>query len=407
MSNTLLNISMITRESLRILKNELGFAKGVNRQYDDQFAQNGAKIGSVINIRKPVRFTVTDGAALNIQDVTDQSVPLTLSNQKHVAFQFTSKDLALSIDEFSKRYIQPAVVALANKIDYDGLGLYSSVWNSVGVPGTTPNTALLMLQAMQKLDENAAPMDGERSICLNPAAQASMVDALKGLFQSSEKIKEQYEKGRMGEAFGATFKMDQNVQSFTTGDNYGDTILVNDTGAADGDTDLVLDGCEASAVVFNVGDVFTIAGVYAVNPQSRQSTGSLMQFVVTQTTTADGSGNATVTYSPALQSTGQYQNISALPADDAAITPVQSASTDGVVTPQNMAYHRDAFVLGMADLPLPGGVDKAARASDPDAGLSVRIVRAYDINNDVFPCRLDILYGWAAVYPELACRIFG
>jgi len=407
MSNSLLTISMITKESLRMLKNELGFTKGVNRQYDSQFANSGAKIGSVINIRKPVRFTVTDGAALNLQDVTDQSVALTLDQQKHVGFQFSSKDMTLSIDEFGARYIKPAVVALANKIDYDGLGQYVNVWNSVGVPGTTPATALLALQAGQKLDENGCPRDGQRSLVMNPAAQAAMVDALKGLFQSSEKIKSQYDKGVMGEALGFTWKMDQNVQSFITGDNNGDTILVNTTTAADGDTTLVCDGFESGETgVLNKGDVFTIGSVFAVNPQTRQSTGSLMQFTVTANLNSS-TVNGTIAFTPAFQSTGPYQNITALPLDEAAVTPVQKVSADGVTTPQNMAYHRDAFVLGMADLELPGGVEMASRAQDPDAGLSIRIVRAYDINNDQHPCRLDVLYGWKTVYPELACRIMG
>lgn len=407
MSNSLLNISMITKESLRILKNELGFAKGVNRQYDNQFAKSGAKIGSVINIRKPVRYEVTDGASLNLQNQSDQSEALTLDSQKHVGFQFSSKEMALNIDEFSDRYIKPAIAALANKIDYDGLGLYTNVWNTVGTPGTTPATLALALSAGQKLDENACPMDGQRSIVLNPAGQAGMVDGLKALFQSSEQIKQQYEKGLMGVAAGFKWKMDQNVRIHTTGAANGDSPLIDDTTAADGDTSIHMDAFGNSTTVLKEGDVFTIDGVYAVNPQSRQSTGSLMQFVVQADVTSDGGGDADVTFLPALQSTGQYQNISALPANDAAVTVVGASVSDSVVTPVNLAYHKDAFVLGMADLPLPGGVDMAARASDPDSGLSVRIVKAYDINNDTFPCRIDVLYGWKAVYPELACRIQG
>lgn len=408
MSNSLLNISMITKESLRILKNELGFTKGVNRQYDDQFAVSGAKIGATINIRKPTRFTVTDGAALNLQNVADQSVALVLDKQKHVGFQFSSKDLTLNIDDFSARYLKPAIAAIANKIDYDGLALYKKVWNCVGTPGTTPATMLLALQAGQKLDENGCPMDGNRSLVLNPAAQAAMVDGLKGVFNNSQQTVDQYEKGKMGEALGFTWKMDQNVNTHVTGDNYGDTITVNTSSAADGDTTLILAGLEsATAGVFKEGDVFTIAAVYAVNPQSKVSTGSLMQFVVTADLTSSGTAG-TVAFSPAFQSTGAYQNIDALPLTSAAITPVQKGSdSEGTSSPANMAYHKDAFVLGMADLELPGGVSMAAKASDSDSGLSLRIVRAYDISNDQNPCRLDVIYGWKAVYPELACRIMG
>ena len=168
---------MITKEALRILKNNLGFTKGVNRQYDDQFANAGAKIGSVINIRKPVRYVVSNGSALVIQDVQDQYVPLTLSSQKHVGFQFSSKDLTLSIDDFSKRYLAPAVASLANQVDFDGMGLGSQVWNTVGTPGTTPNSFLTYLQAFQKLDENSAPMDGQRTVSINPIAQTTIINA--------------------------------------------------------------------------------------------------------------------------------------------------------------------------------------------------------------------------------------
>lgn len=402
MSNSLLTPTIISKEALRILKNELAFAKGVNRQYDSSFAQKGAKIGDTINIRKPNRFTIRSGAGLSVQDVTETSTPLQLSSQKGVDFTFTSKDLTLTIDEYSDRYLKPAIAAIANQIDYDGMSQYKNIANVVGTPGTTPATFDVLAAAGQKLDEMAAPRDGQRYGCLNPAAQASIVTALKGLFQSSEQIKEQYEKGTMGMAAGFTWKMDQNVNVHTVGP-LGGTPLVN--GASQTGASLVTDGWTAAAAArLKQGDVFTIAGVFAVNPQNRQSTGALQQFVVTADTSSDGSGNATIPIYPAITTSGAYQNVSAGPADNAAITVVGAAST---VTPANLCYHKDAFVLGMADLQLPQGVDMAARASDSDAGLSIRIVRAYDINNDLFPCRLDVLYGWKPVYPELAVRMMG
>ena len=402
MGNSLLTISMITKESLRILKNNLVFTKGVNRSYDDQFAQSGAKIGSVINIRKPVRYTVTNGPALVIQDVTDQSVALTLNQQKHVGLQFSSKDLKLSIDEFSERYIRPAVVSLANQVDYDGLTQSQNVFSAVGVPATTPASALVYLQAKQKMAELGAPLDDATTMIINPAAQSATVDALKGLFQSSEKIAQQYERGEMGKAFGMTFKMSQNVQTMSVGPQ-GGTPLVTLSGTS-GNSVVTRGWTSSAASRLVVGDIFTMAAVYAVNPQSRQSTGSLAQFTVTAAFSSNGSGIGTVSVTPALTLTGPYQNINAMPIDGAAITVLGGASA---LEAMNLAYHRDAFALGMADLPLPGGVDMAARASDPDSGLSIRLVRAYDINNDVFPCRLDVLYGWQTIYPELACRVCG
>lgn len=401
MSNSLLNISMITNESLRQLKNQLGFTKGVNRQYDDKFAKTGAKVGSVINIRKPVRFEVTDGAALNLQDVDDQSIPLTLDQRKHVGFQFSTQELTLSIDEFSDRYIKPAVTALANKVDLSGLAEYKNVWNAVGTPGSTPTTLKTYLQAMQKLDENGAPVDDMRSIAINPAAQTEIVDALKGLFHDSNEVKKQYRRGRMGTAIGADWMMCQNINTHTVG-SYGanspDVYLAGQTGST-----INTDGWESGASTVNEGDIVTFDGVYAVNPQTRQSTGQLMQFTVTATI-SDTTGSIALPISPAIVTSGPYQNVTNSPANDATVTVLGNA---GSVSPVNLAYHRDAFVLGCADLELPGGVDMAARATDPESGLSIRLVRQYDINNDTMPCRLDILYGWKTVYSELACRIHG
>lgn len=401
MGNSLLTISMITKESLRILKNELGFSKGVNRQYDKQFAETGAKIGSVLNIRKPVRWNVSNGPALVIQDVTDQSVALTLSSQKHVGFQFSSKDLTLSVDEFSDRYLKTAINALANQIDQDGLALASNVWNAVGTPGTTPASFAVMAAANQKLSENAAPTS-DRSGVLNPAGESGLTTALTGLFQSATQISEQYEKGVMGISAGIKWKMDQNVQVHTVGSLGGTPVVdgANQTGSS-----LITSGWSDSITdCLNAGDVFTIAGVYAVNPVSFQSTGSLKQFVVTSAMSTSVSGVGTISISPSIVTSGPYQTVTAVPANNASITVLGAANTS---TAMNIAYHRDAFVLGMADLELPGGVEMADRSRDPDAGLAIRVVRNYDIVNDQHPCRLDVLYGWEAVYPELACRIQG
>jgi hypothetical protein len=262
---------------------------------------------------------------------------------------------------------------------------------------------LTYLNAGVKLDDSATPMDGMRYMCLNPIAQATIVDVLKGLFQSSEQIKKQYMMGQMGTAIGFDWMMDQNVNVHTNG-AYSGTPLTNGV-PANGATTLVTDGWTSTSL--KKGDVFTIGtlgnGVVAVNPQSRQSTGALQQFVVTADI-SDTSGNITIPISPAMYSSGPLQNVVALAADGQAITIVGAT---GVSTPQNLAFHRDAFTLVMADLEMPGGVDMAARKSDPETGVSMRLVRAYDINNDLFPCRIDVLYGWATLRPELACRIAG
>lgn len=400
MANTFLTISMITNEALRVLTNNLVFAKKVNRQYDSKFGIEGAKIGTTLNVRKPPRYVGRTGAAIGVENVTETQVAVPLTTQFGVDISFTTADLLLSMDDFSNRYIKPAVATIANKIDYDGLQLYKTVANSVGSPGTVPNTFLTYLNAGVALDNNATPMDGDRTIVVNPLMQATIVDALKGLFQSSTEVKSQYEKGKMGTSAGFDWYMDQNTAVHTVG-ALGGTPLVN--GASQTGAELITDGwTSAAAVRLKKGDVFTIAGVYGVNPQNRQSTGALQQFVVTADTSSNSDGEATIPIYPAITTSGAFQTVTGSPADNAAITVVGAANT---TSPQGMAFHKDAFTLVTADLPLPRGVDMAGRASDPQTGLSVRMVRAYDISTDKLPCRLDVLYGWKELYPETACRI--
>lgn len=404
MANTNLTISMVTKECLAVLENNLTFAKGVNREYDDQFAIGGAKIGDTVNIRKPARYVGRTGATMSVEDHTETSVPLQLDTQFGVDINFTSKELTLSIDEFSDRIIKPAMAVVANKIDSAGLIMaYQSTYNAVGTPGTIPTALKTYLQAGAKMDYEACPRDGNRSLVLDPTAQVEIVDALKGLFQSGEQIKSQYEKGNMGLAGGFKWSMDQNIYTHTVGP-LGGTPLVNGV-PAQGATTLVTDGWTAAAANrLKKGDVFTIANVFAVNPQTRVSTGQLRQFVVTADTDSNAGGAATIPISPAIASTGAFATVTAMPADNAALTILGAANT---LSPQHLAYHKNAFVLGCADLLLPKGVDMAARISDKQLGLSARMVRQYDIVNDKFPCRFDILFGWKALYPELACRIAG
>lgn len=403
MANSLLTISMITKESLRVLENNLKFAKNVTKDYDDRFAIEGAKIGDTINIRKPARYVGRSGATLSLEDHTETSMPLQLNNQYGVDLAFTSKELSLSIDEFSDRIIKPAMAVIANKVDRDGLLMaYQATANAVGTPGTTPTALKTYLQAGAAMDYEACPRDNNRFVVIDPNAQVEIVDSLKSLFQSGDKIAEQYESGVMGQAGGFTWLMDQNVVAHTVGP-LGGTPAVN--GASQVGSSLVTNGWTAAAASrLKKGDTFTIAGVYAVNPQSKQSTGQLRRFVVTADVSSDASGNATIPIWPAIVTSGAFQTVTASPANGALLTVLGAANT---VSPANLAYHKNAFVLGCADLQLPKGVDMAARVSDKQLGLSARMVRAYDITNDKFPCRFDILYGWAPLYQELACRIQG
>lgn len=403
MSSTLLTISTITREAAMVLENSLTFTKHVNRDYDDKFAVQGAKVGDTVNVRKPPRYIGRSGQTIQIENSTESSVPVQLTTQFGVDIQFSSKDLLLNIDDFSKRFIKPAMAVVANKIDRDGLQLYQTVANATGTPGTQPTDLDYFLKANAKLADEACPMDGTLAAIISPWTQASMVQGLKGLFQSSTQIKEQYEQGNMGLAAGYKFSMDQNVFNHVVGPLGGSPAVNgnNQTGSS-----LVTNGWTAAAALrLKKGDVFTIANVYAVNPQTRQTTNQLRQFVVTADVSSDASGNATIPIFPAIAGPGsQFQTVSVLPTTGALLTVLGAANT---VTPANLCIHPAAFTLASADLPLPGGVDMAARIASKHLGISVRMVRAYDIVNDIFPCRLDVLYGWAAIYPELACRVQG
>lgn len=403
MSNTLLTPQLITKEALMVLENNLVFTKYIDKSYSKNFGSNsaiGQKIGSTLEVRKPPKYVGRSGAAIAVEAATEQFVNVTLGTQRGVDIQFSSTELTLSIDEFSDRFIKPAVAKIANFIDMDGLSLFRTVYNSVGVPGTTPNALSTYLSAGVALDNCQTPRDGQRSAVMHPQGQATLVAALSGLFQDQTEIAKQYRDGTMGRTAGFKFSMDQNVASQVIGPQ-GGTPLVN--GAGQTGSSLVTNGWTASAAPrLNAGDVFTIAGVFQVNGMSLVSTGVLQQFVVTANVSSDGSGNATIPISPAIITTTGFQNVTNSPASGAAITVVGSANT---VSPQMLAFHRDAFTLATADLEMPKGVDFSARMASKQAGVSIRMVRQYNISTDEFPCRLDVLYGYAALRPELACRI--
>ena len=410
MANNLLTISKITNEALMVLENELTFTGEVDRNYDDQFAVVGGKIGATVNVRRPGRFIGTTGPALNVEDFNETSVPVTLSTQFHVDTSFTTQDLALSLDMFSDRVLRPAVAAIANKVDRDGLVVAAAnTANIVGTAGTPPTSLLTYLTAGAYLDSEGAPRDGRRSCIVEPFTSATIVDSLKGLFVPNQKISDQYQKGLMGtDSAGMKWKMDQNVVSQTFGSFAGTAVCATTTA-----TGFLTTGWASTstitltstgAVSLNAGDIFQIAGVYAVNPQNRQAYGTnkLRNFVVK--TAASGTGTSfSVTVSPAVITAGQFQNVS-IPSTSATAA-VTFFNSSGTVSPQNIVMHRNAFTVAMADLELPEGVHFAGRASDKELGMSIRVVRQYTINNDSIPTRLDVLYGWAPLYPELACRV--
>ncbi|MCK5132402.1 MAG: hypothetical protein KAR40_09670 [Candidatus Sabulitectum sp.] len=403
MANQQLTIDMITREALRILVNMLSFTKHANREYDKSFAVSGAKIGDTLRIRKPSRYIGRSGNTLSTEDHVEKSTELVLDTLFGVDAEWTSKEMTLEMDDFAQRHLLPAMATIANKIDYDGLGQYKNVGNQVGTPGTTPATSLIVLQVGQRLSEEACPKDQLRTLVVNPDTEATIVDALKGIFNPAGTISEQFTTGNMGRALGFKWSMDQNVRQHTTGTHTtSSTPLVN--GASQSGESLITDGWQASTAVLKAGDIITIADVNAINPQNRDLTGSgVRQFTVTEDVTSDGAGNATLSIAPPIfADTHQFATVDNLPANDAALT---MTGTEDTAYPINMAFHRDAFVLGTADLIVPEGTHSAH--VENHEGISMRIVQDFDIVNNKFITRIDVLYGWATVYQELACRLIG
>ena len=386
MANTLLTPTAVTRESLRVLHQKLNFVGSIVRDYDSSYAKSGAKIGDSLKIRLPNHYTVRTGATLSAQDTTESSVTLQVATQKGVDLNFTSVDLTMSLDDFSKRIIDPAMSVLAANIEADALNMYKDVYKSIwnGGSAATYNKAL---DGRVILNRSLAPF-ADRTALMDSVAMADVVKDTKTLFQDDKSLSKQYKEGYMGRAAGFDWSENTMMPAHTRGGSNG-AYLIN--GASQTGATLVVD---TGATAPSQGDVITIAGVYSVHPETKVSTGVLQQFVI-------GSGATTTSFpiSPAIVTSGATQNVSGSPADNAAITFAGTAST---AVQTSLLFQKEAFAFATADLVMPQGVDFAAR--EVMDGLSMRIVRAYDINNDKFPCRLDVLYGYKTLRAQLACR---
>lgn len=410
MSNTLLNIATITNEAMAVLENELTFTKQVNREYDDRFAQSGAKVGDTVDVRLPMRSSGRRTATYSPSAAVENSVPVRLTTQYGDDISFSSKELTLNIDEFSKRVLAPKIATIANMIDYDGCQLYKDVYQSVGTPGTTPATNLLYLSAGVKLDNMGAPSKN-RKVVMNPIAQATIVNTNLTLFNPGKSISDQYETGNIGSALGFGWSMDQNVGVQTIGtfaalaSGAGTAVTVT-TAVASGTASVVTGGW-TSGDLLNVGDIVTFAGVYSVNPQNRQSTGQLAQFVLTATpAAATGGGAMTIAVSPTPQFTGDFQNVTSATGTIAAAAVVTVYGASATTTPQNLVFHPDAFTFVTADLEMPRGVN-AYCVRSKKLNMSIRMVEFYDGINDRMNYRLDLLGGWKTIRAELATRVAG
>ena len=408
MAHTFLTDDIVTLEALDVLENQLTAAKHVTRKHEALFGtHNGSNRSTAIRVRKPPRFAGRSGATASYEDITDSSVTLTIDTQYGVDVQVTSQEMAMKVSDFREQIITPAVARIANKVDTDVLAQYVHVPNSVGVPGTSPTALSTYLNAGVLLDHESCPRDGQRKIFLGPQAQADIVDALKGLFQSSGKLASQYTSAEMGtNVAGLDWSMDQNVAVHTVG-ALGGTPLVN--GASQTGSTLVTDGWSNSITgVVKAGDILTAAGCNAVNPVSGNSTGQLRQFVVTADANSSGAGAASISIYPSITTSGAFKTCSASPTDNGVIKIFGHASSyAGLAASQQMAWHKSAIALAFASLDIPRGTDKGSTKTDNQLGLSIRFIRDYDIDNDLWKCRFDVFYGVKMLRPEWAVRVQG
>ncbi len=389
MANTLLTPTAVTRRALAILHQKLNFVGKVNRQYDDSFAVSGAKIGDSLRIRLPNKYTVSDGATLVKQDTVEESVTLQVSSQKHVGMDFTSVDLTLDIDDFASRIIEPAMAALAASVEADAFNMTKDVYNQVRNEAATM-TANDALKMNQKITDGLSPMSN-RCLNLNTSDNVSLVTDNKGLFNPQGNISGQFREGMVQDKFFGFAEVYENTlhpnQEAGTGSGY------QVAGAGQTGSSLTVDTGTGNLVK---GQVFTIANVNRVHPETKEDTGKLQQFVVT----ADyAGGGGSISISPPITTSTGRQTVSGSPADNAALTFQQTA---GSSFQTSLGFHRDAFTFATADLVLPDGVDFAAR--EVYDGISLRVVRQYDVNADAFPARVDVLYGYVAMRPEQAVK---
>ncbi len=395
MANAILTPTAVTRKAMQILHGKLVLAKRVNRQYDDSYANAGGKIGDTLKVRLPNQYTVRTGKALNAQDTSESSVSVVVGTQVGCDTTFSSAELTMSIDDFADRILEPQMAIVASNLENAIAARYIDVSSQVGTAGTTPASMLTILQAGAKLDDYLVPRDGKRTIALSPLAMAAMVDAYKGLFQNDQKVSGQYDSGMMADmASGFKWGMCPVINTHTNSAGTATGIVLNGAPSS-GDTAITV---QTTTTAWATGTVITLAGVSAVNPETKATLPFLRQFVVQAGTTA-----TSVNISPAIITSGATQNCSALPASNAAVTVTGAAST---AYPQHLAFHRDWLTLVTADLE---DVSKfgAWGAREMYDGISLRIARQYDINNDNIPCRIDVLYGVKTLRGDLAVRVTG
>ncbi len=401
MANSLLTLNAITREAIRLFINTNAFIRNLDRQYDDQFAVAGAKIGTTLRIRLPNDYTVRSGAAAQVQDTQEQSTTLTVADQRGVDVAFNSVERTMQMDDYAERVIAPMMNNLVGKIATVIMGaseggVANLVQNVDGSNNPLTPTSETFLTAGAMLDDNSAP-GLERMMLLDPWTTARAVSGLSGLFNPQVKISEQYRSGQMSsDTLGFDFLKDQTVIKHTAGsyDSLATVNGANQTGIA-----LTVSAINGTLAL---GDMITIANVNAVNRVTKETTGMSRQFCLTM---AAASGATSLSIYPAITppvggDDVQYQTVDSAPADGALVSLVTKAST---TYRKSIAFAPEAVTMVTADLELPDGVSEQAR--DQYDGISMRMVTQYNIGTDQKITRTDVLFGQLFIRPEWCCTV--
>jgi hypothetical protein len=411
-ANAFNNTAKITKQAMNVLRNNLVLVPRVNRTYEKEFHQGNGKIGDTVSVRIPGYGTVRRGKVASPAGYNESYVPLTVA-QIGADLKFSSKELLLNVEdppEFERSVLGPQLATLINQVEADGFALSNQLSGFTGTPGTKPTDLSAFLDAYAQLAEFACPLDDEIYAYLAPRSQSSMVNGLKGLFQDSTEISKQYKKGVMGTAAGMNFMTSQNTIVQTTGTYSGASIAMNGA-TAEGASTLAINTWGGATDTLNKGDIIAIAGVYAVNPVSKLSTGQLMQFVVTATTSASANAMAALPISPSIytSASGAKQNVTALPLTTAAVSiygVTTSATYSAKASPINLVMHRDCLGFAAVDMPLLDPTCQT-RVRDNQLGMSVRLTKWLDGVNDDLLFRLDLMVGWCILRDKFGCRVQG
>lgn len=403
----------ITDNAVMSFKNHCIIPRYVDRQYDKLWGQAGSKRGQTINLRFPPQYELRRGDRAQPQGSVETFFPITLGTPTGVDLDFTSQELLLTVDDFVNRFVKKAALPIANGVDSDLAGLYKKINSFTGTPGVVPTDIETYLAATTQLAQNGAPVEGDEwSMIIDYKSNQKIIKALAGQFNPQGRISTQWDSARMADAVGYKWSEDQNIRIHTVG-NLGGTPQVNGTPQS-GNTLNIKTAAGAVSKYFREGDIIQVANMFGIKPNSvplggtGESTGDMAMFTVTADVDTDGGGLAAVPISPSIVLTGATQTVTSAPADSAAIFVFGSPTAyAGVATRQNMAFNKGCMVLGMVDLPLPGGMDMSARTMDEDTKIGIRFLRGFDITENTFISRLDCLYVVACPRPQFGCRVVG